>query len=662
MKPLKKLSAKVAAAMLAAGMVLSSVSPVYASELTSVVQESQTNEVSTLSEIPLSDDQGTSETDSPAEPPAESTSPTTPPITEETPGQKPGSENTDQTSPANPDDQPSTDNPDSPEDNTPSEPTEDTPTPPTEDIPSEPTEDMPSEPAEGTPSEPAEDTPSKPAEDTPSEPAEGTPSEPAEDTPSEPTEDTPSEPTEDMLPESEDDKAADTDTEQPAEEEPSTDTSVLDTSWLNHIDYGKYFFNAVDMRKGFAQIDKVYAYAKVSDYLHVREKADEHSRIVGKLSANALCYVIADSDKEWVYIESGDVRGFVKSRYLQQGEEALRYVTQTGEENMAMAKLLIQPEDNKAFTYSTDTVYEVKHGTGEGVIRFADQFLGNPYVWGGNSLTEGIDCSHFVYQILTRCGVYDGGYTSSYGWRYVGEEVTSLSEAKAGDVVCYDGHVALYDGAGGIVEAKGRRWGITHDRRVDCSEILTIRRVISDEEEDGENAQIIRDYLMSNGFSKAGAAGIMANIANESYPAFEPSSLELRSIHKTGISSDQYTALVDSGEISKSEFIVSSSFGLYSGGRYGYGLCGFTDPKVKAYLYHYTVEQGKSVGSISGQLDSLLAYLSDNNPDLLSRLKNAEDPETAASAFLREYERCANMRMAEIKRTAAARSIYEAMD
>ena len=300
--------------------------------------------------------------------------------------------------------------------------------------------------------------------------------------------------------------------------------------------------------------------------------------------------------------------------------------------------------------------------SGAAIVAYADQFVGNPYVWGGNSLTNGIDCSHFVYQILSRCGVYDGGYTTSYGWRYVGDEVTSLKEAQAGDVVCYDGHVALYDGAGGIVEAKGRRWGITHDRSVDYSEILTIRRVISDEEEDGENAQIIRDYLMSNGFSKAGAAGIMANIANESYPAFEPSSLELRSIHKTGISSDQYTALVDSGEISKSEFIVSSSFGLYSGGRYGYGLCGFTDPKVKAYLYHYTVEQGKSVGSISGQLDSLLAYLSDNNPDLLSRLKNAEDPETAASAFLREYERCANMRMAEIKRTAAARSIYEAMD
>ena len=346
MKPLKKLSAKVTAAMLSAGMVLSSVTPVYASELTSVVQESQQSKVSVLSELPQSEVQETPETDLPAEPPTESTEPSTPPTTEENPGQESSSENTDPTPPEEPDDQPPTDNPDTPEENTPSEPTD-------------------------PPSPPTEDTLSDPAEDTPSEPAEDTPSDPAEDTPSEPTEDTP--------PESEDGEATDTDTEQP-EEEPTEDTSVLDTAWLNHIDYGKYFFNAVDMRKGFAQIDKVYAYAKVSDYLHVREKADEHSRIVGKLSANALCYVIADSDKEWVYIESGDVRGFVKSRYLQQGEEALSYVTQTGEENMEMAELLIQPEDNKAFTYSTDTVYEVKHGTGEGVIRFADQFLGNPYI------------------------------------------------------------------------------------------------------------------------------------------------------------------------------------------------------------------------------------------------------------------------------------------
>ena len=332
MKPLKKLSAKVTAAMLSAGMVLSSVPPVYASEPTSVVQESQQNEVSTLSEIPLSEAPGTSETAAPAEPPKESTTPATPPITEETPGQQPGSENTDPTASANPSDQPTSDTPDSPENNTPSEPAEDTSSSPTGDIPSEPDKDIPSEPTqntpsestEGAPAEPAVDTPGESAESTTTEPAVGTPAEPAEGSPGEPTEGAPTEPaegspeesTEDIPPESEGGDA-DTDTELP-EEETTEGTSVLDTSWLNHIDYGKYFFNTVDMRKGFAQVDKVYAYAKVSDYLHVREKADEHSRIVGKLSANALCYVIADSDKEWVYIESGDVRGFVKSRYLQQ--------------------------------------------------------------------------------------------------------------------------------------------------------------------------------------------------------------------------------------------------------------------------------------------------------------------------------------------------------
>ena len=448
---------------------------------------------------------------------------------------------------------------------------------------------------------------------------------------------------------------------QESEDTAGSEAAKENTEWTNHIDYGKYFGHTKDVRKGFARIDKEYAYAKVDTTLNIREGTSTSSRIVGKLSSKALCYVIADGDKDWVYIESGDVRGFVKSTYLQQGKKALKYVTKRGEENLKTAGLLIQPENNNAFDYTKDTVYDVKNGTGEGIIRFADQFVGNPYVWGGDSLTNGIDCSHFVYQILSRCGAYDGEYTTSYGWRSLGEEVKSLEEAKAGDVVCYEGHVALYDGHGGIVEAKGEKWGITHDRSVDCSEILTIRRFITEAEDEGSNAEIIRDYLLDNGFSKAGTAGIMANIANESYPAFESSSLEIKSINQTGISSEQYTEMVDSGAISREEVITSTRFGLYSGGRYGYGLCGFTDPTIKDYLYHYTVEQGKSIGSVSGQLDSLIAYLSDYKPDLLSRLKKADDPKTAASQFLREYENCANIDQEEAERTAAAEDIYNAM-
>lgn len=114
--------------------------------------------------------------------------------------------------------------------------------------------------------------------------------------------------------------------------------------------------------------------------------------------------------------------------------------------------------------------------SGSAIVAYADQFVGNPYVWGGNSLTNGIDCSHFVYQVLKNCGVYSGGYTTSAGWRSMGRPVASLSEARAGDVLCYSGHVAIYDGHGGIVEAKGSRWGITHDRSANYKTILAIRR------------------------------------------------------------------------------------------------------------------------------------------------------------------------------------------
>ena len=114
--------------------------------------------------------------------------------------------------------------------------------------------------------------------------------------------------------------------------------------------------------------------------------------------------------------------------------------------------------------------------SGSAIVAYADQFVGNPYVWGGNSLTNGIDCSHFVWQVLKNTGAYSGGYTTSAGWRSLGKPVSSLSEARAGDVICYSGHVAIYDGYGGIVEAKGSKWGITHDRRADHTTILAIRR------------------------------------------------------------------------------------------------------------------------------------------------------------------------------------------
>ncbi len=114
--------------------------------------------------------------------------------------------------------------------------------------------------------------------------------------------------------------------------------------------------------------------------------------------------------------------------------------------------------------------------SGRSVVDYASQFVGNPYVWGGNSLTSGIDCSHFVWQVLQNQGLYSGEYRTSGEWLSAGEPVSSLDEAQAGDVICYSGHVGIYDGAGKIVEAKGSAYGITHDRAADCKTILGIRR------------------------------------------------------------------------------------------------------------------------------------------------------------------------------------------
>ncbi len=507
-----------------------------------------------------------------------------------------------------------------------------------------------------TPTETPEDpAPSKTPDPTPSDTPEPTPSETPEPTVTpEPSETPTPTPTETPKPS---DTPAPTPTETPKSDETQAD------DWIQTIDYGKYIGSMKkDLRADFAQIDKAYAYAKVDTKLNVRESGSTSARIVGTLPAKALCFVIADADQEWVYIESGDVRGFVRTDYLQQGKEALEYVTSTGEDQMKLADQVIDPSENASFSYKKETVYEVKTSTGNGIITFAKQFVGRPYVWGGNSLTDGIDCSHFVWQILTRCGAYDGEYRTSDGWRSLGTEVTSLDEARAGDVICYNGHVALYDGEGKIVEALNENVGITCNRPVDCDTILTIRRFAADDELGETNAEKIWNYFLMHGFTKEGAAGIMGNIANEASTDLNPTLLEYGSTSRTSLSGEQYTNLVDAGIISRDEVIRSSRFGLYSGGRYSYGLCGFTDPTIKEYLCRYTIDLGKSLGSLSGQLDSLLAYLSDYNPNLLDRLKNAEDVDTAATAFMREYEKCANQGTQQKLRTTAAEQIYSVME
>lgn len=114
---------------------------------------------------------------------------------------------------------------------------------------------------------------------------------------------------------------------------------------------------------------------------------------------------------------------------------------------------------------------------GENIAETAKKYIGNPYVYGGNSLTEGCDCSHFVWLVLKEAINYQGEYVTSWGFETIGEQVADLTSAQAGDIICYGSHVAIYDGNGMIIEAKGSQYGIMYDAQVSFMPIVTIRRV-----------------------------------------------------------------------------------------------------------------------------------------------------------------------------------------
>ncbi len=112
---------------------------------------------------------------------------------------------------------------------------------------------------------------------------------------------------------------------------------------------------------------------------------------------------------------------------------------------------------------------------GKKIAKYACQFIGNPYVSGGTSLTNGADCSGFTYRVYK-----DFGYNlprTSYEQRSAGKSV-SYSEAQPGDIICYSGHVAIYIGGGKIVHASTSKTGIKIGNNAQYKTILSVRRII----------------------------------------------------------------------------------------------------------------------------------------------------------------------------------------
>jgi len=292
---------------------------------------------------------------------------------------------------------------------------------------------------------------------------------------------------------------------------------------------------SVEEYKEAAAPVEVYGYsnigiAQVDNHLNIRETPDESGKLVGKMTNNAACEVLG-FEGDWVHIKSGKVEGYCHKDYLLTGIEARKYAedivvtvakaTEGGlrvrvEPNTECEILTIMGEgeslevveeldgwikvmlDNEEGYISAEfaeispnlntavTMTELLYGEGVSDVRvelcqYAKQFIGNPYVWGGTSLTNGADCSGFTLSVFKKYGMTLPHYSVSQS--QMGRSV-SLSEAKAGDLVFYSNgsrvnHVAIYLGNGQVVHASNPRTGIIISN-VGYRSIHSIRNIIGD--------------------------------------------------------------------------------------------------------------------------------------------------------------------------------------
>jgi cell wall-associated NlpC family hydrolase len=251
--------------------------------------------------------------------------------------------------------------------------------------------------------------------------------------------------------------------------------------------------------------------AHVDGNLNVRTEPSTEASLVGKLPNNAGCEILG-VEGEWTHISSGEVEGYVKSEYLLSGDAA---VAKAAEVVQTLAKvttttLYVREEPNTDCTIITAmplgeelevieqldgwvkvnvdsdegyvsadyveistqlstamTMTEVRYGQGVSDVRvslvsYATQFVGNPYVWGGTSLTRGADCSGFVLSVFAKYGV--SLPHSSKAQANCGTKISS-SEAQPGDLFFYGNgsginHVAIYIGGGQVVHASSPKSGI----------------------------------------------------------------------------------------------------------------------------------------------------------------------------------------------------------
>jgi len=210
--------------------------------------------------------------------------------------------------------------------------------------------------------------------------------------------------------------------------------------------------------------------------LKVREEPSLDATVLGLVPIQDQLLVTEELDN-WVKVNIEEGDGYVSLDYVtlstefvkaeSREEEEARLAKEEAERKAALEAARKAEEKNrkaaKSESSATTSEVPVVYATGESalgqsVASYACQFVGNPYVYGGTSLTNGADCSGFVMSVYANFGV--SLPHSSSGDRSVGTAVDGLANAQPGDIICYSGHVAIYIGNGQIVHASTAKTGI----------------------------------------------------------------------------------------------------------------------------------------------------------------------------------------------------------